>query len=222
MSGVSKLPVVVLISGSGTNLQAIIDATLVDLPIEIRAVISNRPDVYGLRRAEQAGIETAILNHKEFTDRESYDRALMKLIDRYSPGLIALAGFMRILTTGFVRHYAGRILNIHPSLLPKYTGLNTHQRALDAHDQLHGASVHFVTQELDGGPLVVQAQVTVMEDDDAGSLAARVLRKEHQIYALAIRWFAEKRLSMDENGEVILNGKRLENPVVFAPLEPIG
>ncbi len=222
MSGVSKLPVVVLISGSGTNLQAMIDAALVDLPIEIRAVISNRPDAYGLRRAEQAGIETAILNHKEFTNRDSYDRALMRSIDRYSPGLIALAGFMRILTTGFVRHYAGRMLNIHPSLLPKYTGLNTHQRALEAHDQLHGASVHFVTEELDGGPLVVQAQVTVLEEDDADSLAARVLRREHQIYTLAIRWFAEKRLSMAENGEVILNGKRLEKPVVFTPLEPIG
>ncbi|MEW8027001.1 MAG: phosphoribosylglycinamide formyltransferase [Candidatus Thiodiazotropha sp.] len=222
MNAVSKLPVVVLISGNGTNLQAIIDAAGTNLPIEIRAVISNRPGVYGLRRAEQAGIETAILNHKEFPDRKSYDRALMKLIDSYSPGLIALAGFMRILTNEFVRHYAGRMLNIHPSLLPKYTGLNTHQRALDAQERLHGASVHFVTEELDGGPLVVQAQITVLADDDAESLAARVLEKEHQIYSLAIHWFAEKRLSMGENGEVILNGKRLEQPVVFAPQEAIG
>jgi phosphoribosylglycinamide formyltransferase-1 len=213
---------VVLISGNGTNLQAIIDAAQNDLPIEIRAVISNRPDIYGLQRAEQAGIETAVLNHKAYPDRESFDHALMKLIDRYSPGLIVLAGFMRILTTAFVRHYAGCLLNIHPSLLPKYPGLDTHQRALDAQDRLHGASVHFVTEDLDGGPMVTQAQVTVMADDDADSLAARVLQKEHQIYPLAIRWFAEKRLSMDENGEVILNGKQLDKPVVFAPQDPIG
>jgi phosphoribosylglycinamide formyltransferase-1 len=218
----SQLPVVVLISGNGTNLQAIIDAAQVDLPIEIGAVISNRPDIYGLQRAEQAGIETAVLNHKAYPDRASFDHALMKLIDRYSPGLIVLAGFMRILTTVFVRHYAGRLLNIHPSLLPKYPGLNTHQRALDAQDRLHGASVHFVTEDLDGGPIVIQAQVTVMADDDADSLAARVLQKEHQIYPLTIRWFAEKRLSMDEKGEVILNGKHLDKPVVFAPQDSIG
>jgi phosphoribosylglycinamide formyltransferase-1 len=213
---------VVLISGNGSNLQAIIDAAQDTLPIDIRAVISNRPGIYGLQRAEQAGIETAALNHKAYPDRESFDKALMKLIDRYSPGLVVLAGFMRILTTPFVRHYAGRLLNIHPSLLPKYPGLNTHQRALDAQDRLHGASVHFVTEDLDGGPMVTQAQVTVMADDDADSLAARVLQKEHQIYPLTIHWFAEKRLSMDENGEVILNGERLAKPVVFAPQDPIG
>ncbi|MES9969544.1 MAG: phosphoribosylglycinamide formyltransferase [Candidatus Thiodiazotropha sp.] len=222
MKSVSKLPVVVLISGNGSNLQAIIDATRENLPIEIRAVISNRPDITGLQRARLAGIETAILNHKTFPDRESYDRALMKLIDSYAPDLLVLAGFMRILTAGFVRHYAGRVLNIHPSLLPKFSGLNTHQRALDARDQLHGASIHFVTEDLDGGPVIVQAQVVVESDDNAESLAARVLQKEHLIYPLAIRWFAEKRVSMDENGKVRMDGKRLEKPVVFTPQESIG
>ncbi|MES9990567.1 MAG: phosphoribosylglycinamide formyltransferase [Candidatus Thiodiazotropha sp.] len=222
MKASSPLPVVVLISGSGTNLQAIIDGADKDLPIEIRAVISNRPHVYGLQRAEQAGIETAVLDHKQFPDRASYDRALMELIDSYAPDLIALAGFMRILTPGLVRHYAGRMFNIHPSLLPKYTGLHTHQRVLDAGDTLHGATIHFVTEELDGGPLVVQAQVPVMPEDDADTLAARVLQREHKIYPLAIRWFAENRLQLDENGEVRLDDKKLEQPVVFTPQEPIG
>ncbi|MCU7813730.1 MAG: phosphoribosylglycinamide formyltransferase [Candidatus Thiodiazotropha sp. (ex Lucinoma kastoroae)] len=218
----ARLPVVVLISGSGTNLQAIIDGAQCDLPIETRAVISNRPGVYGLQRAEQAGIETVILDHREYPDRESYDQALITLIDSYSPKLVALAGFMRILTADFVRHYGGRLLNIHPSLLPKYTGLHTHQRVLDAGDSLHGASIHFVTEELDGGPLIVQAQVPVEAGDDADILAARVLQKEHQIYPLAIRWFAENRLILDENGDVRLDNKRLESPVVFSPLASIG
>ncbi|MEW8429056.1 MAG: phosphoribosylglycinamide formyltransferase, partial [gamma proteobacterium symbiont of Ctena orbiculata] len=147
MNAAGRLPVVVLISGSGSNLQAIIDSAGRDLPIEIRAVISNRPNVHGLQRAAEAGIETAVLDHKAFPDRERYDRALMALIDSYSPALVALAGFMRILTPALVRHYAGRMFNIHPSLLPKYTGLHTHQRVLDAGDALHGASIHFVTEE---------------------------------------------------------------------------
>ncbi|MBT3048178.1 MAG: phosphoribosylglycinamide formyltransferase [Candidatus Thiodiazotropha sp. (ex Codakia orbicularis)] len=216
------MPVVVLISGSGSNLQAIIDSAGRDLPIEIRAVISNRPNVHGLQRAAEAGIETAVLDHKAFPDRERYDRALMALIDSYSPALVALAGFMRILTPALVRHYAGRMFNIHPSLLPKYTGLHTHQRVLDAGDALHGASIHFVTEELDGGPLIVQAQVPVMAGDDADTLAARVLEKEHQIYPLVIRWFAENRLRLDENGDVRLDDRKLEQPVVFAPQEAIG
>ncbi|PUB75386.1 MAG: phosphoribosylglycinamide formyltransferase [gamma proteobacterium symbiont of Ctena orbiculata] len=216
------MPVVVLISGSGSNLQAIIDSAGRDLPIEIRAVISNRPNVHGLQRAAESGIETAVLDHKAFPDRERYDRALMALIDSYSPALVALAGFMRILTPALVRHYAGRMFNIHPSLLPKYTGLHTHQRVLDAGDALHGASIHFVTEELDGGPLIVQAQVPVMAGDDADTLAARVLEKEHQIYPLAIRWFAENRLRLDENGDVRLDDRKLEQPVVFAPQEAIG
>ncbi|MGD8587968.1 MAG: phosphoribosylglycinamide formyltransferase [Chromatiales bacterium] len=222
MSEQSKLPIVVLISGSGSNLQAIIDAAAAGLPIEVRAVISNQAEAYGLIRAEQAGIETAVLDHRGFEQREAYDQALLTLIDDYRPGLIALAGFMRILTPGFVRHYQGRMFNIHPSLLPRFRGLHTHQRALDAGERLHGASVHFVTEELDGGPLVVQAQVPVMPEDDAERLAARVLEREHQIYPLAIKWFAEGRLSLNAQGQVVLDGEALAGPVVFAPDQEIG
>lgn len=218
----APLPVVVLISGGGTNLQAIIDRAEEDLPIEIRAVISNRPGVYGLQRAADAGIETRVLDHTAYADRESYDRALIELIDDYRPGLVALAGFMRILTPAFARHYAGRLFNIHPSLLPKYRGLHTHQRALDAGDEMHGATIHFVTEELDGGPLIVQAQVPIEAGDDADLLAARVLEKEHLIYPLAIRWFAERRLKLDEESHVILDDEPLAGPVVFAADEPIG
>jgi phosphoribosylglycinamide formyltransferase-1 len=212
-----RLGVVVLISGGGTNLQAIIDHSGAGLPIELRAVISNRPGADGLRRATDAGIETRILEHTRFADRETYDSALMALIDSFEPGLVVLAGFMRILTPAFVRHYAGRLLNIHPSLLPRHRGLQTHQRALDAGDRLHGATVHFVTDELDGGPSIVQAQVPVLAGDDAERLAERVLKKEHQIYPLAIRWFAERRLKLDEDGHVNLDDEQRAGPVVFAP-----
>lgn len=217
-----KLPLVVLISGSGSNLQAIIDAAENGLPVEIRAVVSNRPGVFGLNRAEQAGIPTRVLDHKDFAEREQYDHALKLLIDSYQPKLVILAGFMRILTPEFVRHYAGRMFNIHPSLLPKFRGLHTHQRALDAGETLHGASVHFVTEELDGGPLIVQAQVPVQPDDDAERLAARVLKHEHQIYPLAIRWFAEGRLSLNAQGHISLDGKEREQPVIFEPEQAIG
>ena len=216
------LSVIVLISGSGTNLQAIIDAAQQDLPIEINAVISNRPGAGGLQRAAEAGIVTRVLDHTHYADRESYDQALAELIDSFQPGLVVLAGFMRILTPGFVRHYRGRLLNIHPSLLPRYRGLHTHQRALDAGDSIHGVSVHFVTEELDGGPLVVQAQVPVEADDDAQTLAARVLKREHKLYPLAIRWFAEQRLKLDEDGHVSLDGQQRSGPVVFAADEAIG
>jgi phosphoribosylglycinamide formyltransferase-1 len=187
-----RLPIVVLISGSGSNLQSIIDA---ELPITIRAVISNRADAYGLTRAEQAGIPTAVLDHKAYPDRESYDAALQELIDSYQPGLLVLAGFMRILSDGFVRHYEGRMMNIHPSLLPKYRGLNTHARAIEAGDAEAGCSVHFVTLELDSGPLIAQARVPIREDDTPESLAARVLEQEHLIYPEAIRRFAEGEIS---------------------------
>ena len=210
-----KLPLVVLISGSGSNLQAIIDAVAADLPVEIRAVISNRPGVLGLTRAEQAGITTRVLNHQAFPDRETYDRDLMSLIDSYQPGLVVLAGFMRILTPTFVRHYAGRLFNIHPSLLPKFRGLHTHQRALDEGESLHGASVHFVTEELDGGPLIVQAHVRVLPEDSAKQLAARVLSREHQIYPLAIGWFAEQRLTLDSDGMVIFDGEALRQSITY-------
>lgn len=186
-----RLPIVVLISGSGSNLQAIIDA---DLPIEIRAVISNRADAYGLTRAEAAGIATAVLDHKNFPDRESYDAALQALIDSYTPKLLVLAGFMRILSDGFVRHYEGRMMNIHPSLLPKYRGLDTHARAIEAGDKEAGCSVHFVTPELDAGPVIVQARVPIFKNDTPETLAARVLEQEHRIYPEAIRRFAEGKL----------------------------
>jgi phosphoribosylglycinamide formyltransferase-1 len=222
MAEQSKLPVVVLISGSGSNLQAIIDAAAAGLPIEVRAVISNQAEAYGLVRAEQAGIATAVLDHRPFKQREAYDQALLNQIDDYQPGLVALAGFMRILTPVFVRRYQGRMFNIHPSLLPKYRGLHTHQRVLDAGDRLHGANVHFITDELDGGPLIVQAQVPVLADDDADRLAARVLKREHQIYPLAIKWFAEGRLRLNPQGRVLLDEQTLAGPVVFTPDQEIG
>lgn len=208
----SPLAVVVLISGGGTNLQAIIDGALSDLPISLKAVISNEPEAYGLERARKAGIETRVLSHREYADRESYDAALAALIDEFEPGLVVLAGFMRILTSDFVRHYSGRLFNIHPSLLPRYRGLHTHERVLEAGDTEHGATVHFVTEELDGGPLIVQARVPVLPGDDADMLARRVLGKEHVIYPAAIHWFAEGRLRLD-NGRVILDGTPLAGPV---------
>ena len=222
MSDGASLPLVVLISGSGSNLQAIIDAAADRLPVKLCAVISNRANAYGLIRAQQAGIPTHVIDHREFADREQYDRSVMERIDSYRPGLVVLAGFMRILSPAFVRHFQGRLLNIHPSLLPKFRGLGTHQRALDAAETLHGASVHFVTDELDGGPLIVQAQVAVLPGDDAERLAARVLKREHQIYPLAIRWFAEGRLEMPETGKVLLDGQPLRQPVLFTPDQPIG
>lgn len=202
---------VVLISGSGSNLQALIDTQLSgDLPISIEAVISNRPDVLGLERAESAGIVTQVLDHKTFSSRETFDLALQTLIDDYEPELVILAGFMRILTPEFTNHYSGRMLNIHPSLLPKYQGLHTHQRALDAGDDCHGVTVHFVTAELDGGPNVLQAVIPVEQGDTVQSLATRVQQQEHIIYPMAAKWFAEGRLSMKTN-QAILDGEVLAN-----------
>lgn len=198
--------VVVLISGSGSNLQALIDGMRKgELPIDIVAVISNRPAVFGLTRAEQASIPALVLDHKQFADRESFDEELARLIDSYQPDLVVLAGFMRILTTEFTRHYEGRMLNIHPSLLPKYQGLHTHQRVLDAGEMEHGVTVHFVTAELDGGPSVIQARISVEAGDDAVSLAKRVQQQEHIIYPLAVKWFAEGRLRMDDRGVLLDN-----------------
>jgi phosphoribosylglycinamide formyltransferase-1 len=197
----STCDVVVLLSGTGSNLQAMIDRLHgVDQPARICAVISNRADAFGLQRAKDAGIETRLLDHTTFEGREAFDAALIELIDTFNPKLVVLAGFMRILSVAFVRHYQGRLINIHPSLLPLYKGLHTHQRVLEAGDQEHGCSVHFVTEELDGGPLVVQAVVSVESDDSPSSLAQRVHAQEHQIYPLAIRWFAEGRLSLGEHG----------------------
>lgn len=199
--------IVVLISGRGSNLQSIIDkARDGNLAVEVRAVISNEPDAYGLERARRAGITTRILNHRDFKSREAFDDALMALIDSFEPSLVVLAGFMRILTPGFVSHYAGRLMNIHPSLLPEFPGLDTHQRAIDAGVAEHGVSVHFVTPSLDGGPVIIQARVPVRKHDDAETLAARVLEQEHVIYPQAIGWFAEGRLSIDGD-RVLLDGE---------------
>ncbi|NNN26270.1 MULTISPECIES: phosphoribosylglycinamide formyltransferase [Pseudomonas] len=201
--------VVVLISGSGSNLQALIDSLAgADTPAVIRAVISNRADAYGLERARKAHIETRFLDHKAYADRESFDAALIQAIDGFDADLVLLAGFMRILSADFVRHYQGRLLNIHPSLLPKYKGLHTHQRALEAGDAEHGCSVHFVTEELDGGPLVVQAAIPVESDDTPETLAQRVHVQEHVIYPLAMRWFAEGRVRLGEHG-AMLDGELL-------------
>jgi phosphoribosylglycinamide formyltransferase-1 len=216
MSEASPMPLVVLISGSGSNLQALIDASQRDLPVEIRAVISNRADAYGLERARRAGIAAEVLGHRGYPDRESYDAALQRLIDSYQPGLVVLAGFMRILTPELVRHYRGRMFNIHPSLLPAFRGLHTHQRVLEAGEKRHGASVHFVTEQLDSGPLVIQVRVPVLPEDTPDVLAARVLEQEHRIYPRAVRWFAEGRLRL-EGDQVRLDGRPLERPVLLEP-----
>ena len=213
MSESPPLPVVALISGSGSNLQALIDAQLAGLPIRLAAVISNRADAYGLERARRHSIPAEVLNHRDYPDRDAYDADLQHLIDGYAPGLVVLAGFMRILTPAFVAHYQGRLLNIHPSLLPKFPGLHTHQRALDAGETEHGASVHFVTAELDGGPVILQARVPVLPGDDTGTLAARVLEQEHVIYPRVVDWFAAGRLRLGEDGRPWLDGKPVAGAV---------
>lgn len=200
---------VVLISGSGSNLQTLIDGQLAgELPISIEAVISNHAGVQGLKRADTHNIPNHVLAHKDFADRTSFDKDLSKLIDGYQPDLVILAGFMRILTPEFVRHYKGRMLNIHPSLLPKYQGLHTHQRALESNDAIHGVSVHFVTEELDGGPNVIQALVPILENDNVESLKVRVQAQEHIVYPMAVAWFAEQRLVM-KNDIVLLDNEPL-------------
>ena len=192
---VSPIRLVVLISGNGSNLLAIIDnITNNKLPAQIVAVVSNKSDAYGLERAKKAGIEQRVLSHKDFSDRNQYDHALKELIDGFQPDLIILAGFMRILSNEFVEHYLHKMMNIHPSLLPKYKGLNTHQRAIDAGDKEHGCSVHFVTPELDDGPVILQATVEIKDNDTAESLASRVHEQEHRIYPEAIRMFAENKI----------------------------
>jgi len=201
--------IVVLISGGGTNLQAIIDACKdADYPGEVVAVISNKANVYGLTRAQDNDISNLTLSHTDYDSREAYDIALMAAIDSFDADLVVLAGFMRILTPAFVQHFSGKLLNIHPSLLPKYQGLHTHQRAIDAKDEVHGVSVHFVTEELDGGPVILQAKVPVFEEDTADELALRVHEQEHRIYPLVVKWFCEQRLAM-ENEQAVLDGNVL-------------
>nr|VFK39290.1 MAG: formyltetrahydrofolate-dependent phosphoribosylglycinamide formyltransferase [Candidatus Kentron sp. SD]VFK44127.1 MAG: formyltetrahydrofolate-dependent phosphoribosylglycinamide formyltransferase [Candidatus Kentron sp. SD]VFK79126.1 MAG: formyltetrahydrofolate-dependent phosphoribosylglycinamide formyltransferase [Candidatus Kentron sp. SD] len=193
----TRLPIVVLISGRGSNLQSIIDAARRDLPVEIRAVISNRSDALGLQRARAENIPTAVLDHRAFPSRDLFDRKLITLIEGFDPGLVVLAGFMRILTPDFARHFQGRLINIHPSLLPQLPGLHTHERAIRQGLKEHGASVHFVTEEVDGGPIIIQARVPVLPDDTPDALAARVLEQEHRIFPQAIRWFVEGRLRIE-------------------------
>ena len=198
--------IVILISGRGSNMEAIVRAQIPSA--KIAAVISNRPDAAGLAFAASHGITAQVVDHKAYPSREAFDAALAETIDAHQPDLVVLAGFMRVLTDGFVGRYNGRLLNIHPSLLPSFPGLHTHQRALEAGDREHGCSVHFVTEELDGGPLVVQAVVPVESDDTPESLAQRVHRQEHHIYPLAMRWFAEGRLKLGKTGAQ-LDGKDL-------------
>ncbi len=209
----SGMPCVILISGRGTNLQAILRAVAEEgLPLDIRAVISNRPEAAGLEQARRAGLPSYVLDHTLFADREPFDRELQELIDRHAPQLVILAGFMRILSEKFVSHYRGRLINIHPSLLPAFPGLNTHQRALAAGVGEHGATVHFVTEAVDGGPVIVQARVRVLAEDDAETLAARVLAEEHRIYPQVLRWFAEGRLRLERRGGkdcAVLDGRCL-------------
>jgi phosphoribosylglycinamide formyltransferase-1 len=190
--------VVVLVSGSGTNLQALIDAQQHDeLGGEIVAVISNQPEAMGLQRARDAGIDAVVLPHREYDSRDAFDGALIKVIERHEPDLVVLAGFMRILTPRFVQRFLGRLINIHPSLLPAYQGLHTHARALADGVKEHGCSVHFVTEELDGGPTIIQAVVNVSAQDNEDSLKARVLAREHLIFPIAVRWLLEGRVKLE-------------------------
>ena len=208
--------IAVLISGSGSNLQAIINHQKQHSNLyEIVSVISNKPNVLGLERAQKAGIFNQVINHKDFADRQSFDQALQVAIDASNPDLIVLAGFMRILTGHFTQHFLGKMLNIHPSLLPKYTGLNTHQRALDAGDTEHGLSVHFVTPELDEGPAILQAKVRIETHDNVETLQQKVHQQEHLAYPLVIQWFAQGRLRF-KNGQAWFDQSPLQNPILLS------
>lgn len=191
--------IVVLISGNGTNLQALINASTTS-NFRVVAVVSNNHEAFGLQRATVADIPALVVDHDNYSSRQDFDRKLIEVIDAFDPELIVLAGFMRILGPEFVQHYQGRILNIHPSLLPAYTGVNTHQRVLDAEEKEHGVSVHFVTEELDGGPVIAQEKIDVLATDTAAQLATRVAAKEHIIYPKVVSWFAAGRLHMEADG----------------------
>lgn len=204
----------VLISGSGSNLQSLIDrAADGRIALDLAVVFSNRPDAYGLTRAREAGIDTACIEHGDFESREAFDQTVAAKLDNWQPQLLILAGFMRILSPWLVKHYEGRILNIHPALLPLYPGLDTHQRALDAGDEYHGSTVHFVTEELDGGPRILQGRIQVAPTQDPEELMARVQAVEHQIYPMAADWFGQGRLKF-RDGAAWLDGKRLDEPVI--------
>ncbi|MEQ1813522.1 MAG: phosphoribosylglycinamide formyltransferase [Candidatus Nitrotoga sp.] len=206
--------VVILISGRGSNMQALLKAKL---PCRIVAVISNRADAPGLAIARQHGVPTNIVSHTGFADRETFDAALATCIDQYRPDLVALAGFMRILTPAFVARYMGRLMNIHPSLLPAYSGLDTHARALRDGAKIHGCTVHFVTSDLDRGQIIIQAAVPVLAHDTPATLAARVLLQEHRIYAQAIYWFCKDFLSLTDNGQVLLHRVKQPGCALISP-----
>jgi len=204
----------ILISGSGTNLQAFIDAVDGgDLDLDLTVVFSNNPEAFGLQRAERAGIPTSCIQHSDYPDRESFDQAVIAELDRFEPDLLILAGFMRILSKKFVSHYAGKILNIHPALLPLYPGLNTHQRVLDAGDEWHGSTVHFVTEELDAGPRILQGRLAIIPGETAEELATRVQAIEHQIYPQAASLVGSGRVVF-KNGQCWIDGQLSEEPVV--------
>jgi phosphoribosylglycinamide formyltransferase-1 len=205
--------IVVLISGRGSNMEALLRAAL---PARIAAVISNNPQAPGLAVAQARGVPVAVVDHRAFPDRTAFDAALAQAIDRFEPHLIVLAGFMRILTPGFVERYTGRLVNIHPSLLPAFTGIDTHRRALEAGVRVHGCTVHFVTAQLDHGPIIVQAAVPVRDGDTADTLAARVLAQEHRVLPLAVRWFLEERLQVDGN-RVHVRGARHDAQALACP-----
>ena len=193
--------IVVLISGNGSNLQAIIDTIKENQwPIKIVAVISDQPNAHGLERARNVDIPTTVLTKAEYPARAEYDQQLQHILDSHKPNLVVLAGFMRILTPEFVEHYHGRLINIHPSLLPDYKGLNTHQRVIDKNEKYHGVSVHFVTKELDGGPIIAQMKLQIDKQDDAKSLQERIHQLEYKLYPTIIHWFAEKRLKLTKSG----------------------
>lgn len=216
-----RLKLAVLISGEGSNLQAILDACASGaLSAEVCTVVSNRADARGLRRGIAAGVPIHTILATGGTTREDYDAALRIVIERHAPHLILLAGFMRILSDGFVRHFRGRLLNVHPALLPKHRGLHTHRRALAAGEREHGCSVHFVTEELDGGPVIAQAKVAVKANDTEQTLAARVRQREHVLYPLVVRWFAEDRMRLGAN-HVLFDGQPLSAPRVFGINEEI-
>jgi len=205
----------ILISGSGSNLQSFIDRVADGrIDLDLAVVFSNRPDAYGLTRAQEAGIDTACIEHGDFESREAFDQAVAAKLDTWQPQLLILAGFMRILSPWLVKHYEGRILNIHPALLPLYPGLDTHQRVLDAGDEYHGSTVHFVTEELDGGPRILQGRLRVAPTTDPDELMSRVQAVEHQIYPMAADWFGQGRLDF-RAGSAYLDGRRLDEPEVM-------
>ncbi|OGS75273.1 MAG: phosphoribosylglycinamide formyltransferase [Gallionellales bacterium GWA2_55_18] len=206
--------IVILISGRGSNMQALLEARL---PCRIAAVISNRADAKGLNIARARGIATAVVEHRDYADRNSFDAALADTIDTYQPDFVALAGFMRILTPDFVARYHGKLVNIHPSLLPAYSGLNTHARALHDGVKIHGCTVHFVTPDLDHGPIIIQAAVPVLYHDTEQSLAARVLHEEHRIYPQAVRWLCKGQIELSEDGRVIFQNRKQASFTMFSP-----